>query len=67
MGEKSTGEKADIPGGVSQHIRGLQTIKQLFDSLVKISLLSGHLLKPLCSGFFVSNSPVSYFLLEIIL
>lgn len=51
MGEKSIGEKADIPGGVSRHNRGLQSIKPLFDSLVKISLLSGHLLKPLCSGF----------------
>lgn len=51
MGEKNTGEKADIPCGVSRHSQELQTTQQLFDWLMKISLLSGHLLKPLCSGF----------------
>lgn len=61
MGEESIGEKADVPGGVSRHNQGLQTIKQLFDSVGKISMLSGHLLKPLYSGFFVSNLPVRYF------
>lgn len=32
MGEKSAGEKADIPAGMSRHGRGLQRIKQVFDS-----------------------------------
>lgn len=31
MGEKSAGEEANIPAGVSRHSRGLQRIKQDFD------------------------------------
>lgn len=57
MGEKSAGEKADIPAGMSRHSRGLRRIKQVFDSAVRAPV-EAFVLK----FFFVCYSPVSDFL-----
>lgn len=63
MGEKSTGEKADIPAGMSRHSRGLQRIKQVFDSAGgNLSAVRAPVEAFVLEVFFVCYSPVSDFL-----
>lgn len=62
MGEKSSGEKADIPAGVSRHSRGLQRIKQDFDCTGEtLPAVRAPVEAFVEAFFFVSYSPVSDF------